>query len=73
MSTNSPSTAADDLALKLIAILGLPKEVSKLTLTFEARKEIVAEVTFIPDAKATLVATERFNCVPVGEAAGQGA
>jgi hypothetical protein len=66
MSTNTP---ADALAIQLIERLGLPKKVTKLTLTFEARQPIVAEVAFIPESEPAITLTSRFKCTPIDEVA----
>lgn len=65
----SETTPQDALALQLVEHLGLPKNVVKLTLTFEARAPIVAEVSFIPDSGDGLtLATSRFKCTPIDDA-----
>lgn len=73
MFTKTPAAASDELALELIAILGLPQNVAKFSLQFEARKAIVAEVTFYPDSASELMTTTRFSCTPIDEAVGKGA
>jgi len=64
MSTNTP---ADALAIQLIECLGLPKNVVRLTLTFEARQPIVAELAFIPESEPAITLTSRFKCTPIDE------
>lgn len=62
MPTESNSRPEIELFRQLSTILGLPKNVTKLSLHFEPLQPLVAEVLFHPDVSSEMVVEKRFTC-----------